>query len=374
MGSLPHPGMVPFIARIMATVFALLFSTTLAFAHSQSYGYLSLIDQSGKLELAIRDLGQLIALDSNADGKITWGEIRRNEPAITAKALEGVTFTRANETCPVTGTETLIDTHGGETYLVIPFTMQCANNGGVLTIAYHQLFAIDAQHRGLVTVAADGSSQTFVMSPESQSVTVSSAGAFANFVSFVKHGVDHLLTGYDHMLFLLTLLLATAMRHRNTTLRPAVIEAAKVVTAFTLSHSLTLGLAATGLVTIPVPLTESLIALTIALAALNNLWPVVRERIWLLALGFGLIHGLGFANVLSDLGLPTGGLLQALLAFNLGVELGQLAVVLVVLPLLHLLTRSQLSARAVPLANIVIVIFGAAWFTDRALGTTFMPF
>jgi HupE / UreJ protein len=152
------------------------------------------------------------------------------------------------------------------------------------------------------------------------------------------------------------------------------IEATKVVTAFTLSHSLTLALAATGLVTIPVPLTESLIAVTIALAALNNLWPVVRQRIWLLALGFGLIHGLGFANVLSDLGLPTNGLLQALLAFNLGVEAGQLALVLVVLPILYLLTRSKLSANIVPLANVAIVIFGVAWFSDRAFGTTLMPF
>jgi hypothetical protein len=365
---------VQFIGQILATIFALLISVTEALAHSQSYGYLSLNNQSGKLELAIRDLGQLIDLDTNADGKITWGEIRSNEAAIAAKALQGISLSHGNQTCPLTDTETLIDTHGGETYLVMPFSMQCPTTTGPLTIAYHQLFAIDAQHRGLVTVATDGNTQTFVMSPESQSVTVSSTGVTANFVSFIKHGVHHLLTGYDHMLFLLTLLLAAAMQNRTTGVRAAIFEATKVVTAFTLSHSLTLGLAATGLVTIPVPLTESLIAITIALAAVNNLWPVVRGRIWLLALCFGLIHGLGFANVLTDLGLPTAGLLKALLAFNLGIEAGQLAMVFMALPLLVLVTQSRRSVKVIPLANIAIALIGTAWFTDRAFGTALMPF
>jgi hypothetical protein len=176
------------------------------------------------------------------------------------------------------------------------------------------------------------------------------------------------------MLFLLTLLLAAAMQNRTTGVRAAIFEATKVVTAFTLSHSLTLGLAATGLVTIPVPLTESLIAITIALAAVNNLWPVVRGRIWLLALCFGLIHGLGFANVLTDLGLPTAGLLKALLAFNLGIEAGQLAMVFMALPLLVLVTQSRRSVKVIPLANIAIALIGTAWFTDRAFGTALMPF
>ena len=133
-------------------------------------------------------------------------------------------------------------------------------------------------------------------------------------------------------------------------------------------------LAATGWVTVPVPLTESLIAITISLAALNNLWPVVRDRIWLLALSFGLIHGLGFANVLADLGLSSGSLLQALFAFNLGVEAGQLAVVLVVLPIIYMVTRSPLVSKTIPLANLAITFFGLAWFADRAFGTTLMPF
>jgi HupE / UreJ protein len=363
-----------FPPRLLLIVVAMLCWTAHASAHSQSYGYLSLKEQSGTLELAIRDLGQLISLDSDADGKVTWGEVRRNETAIAATALAGISLSRVNAPCTLAGGETLVDSHGGETYLVMPFAMTCPNATGPLTIAYHTLFDIDAQHRGLVTVVTGNGTQTFVMSPDAQSVTVSETGAFGRFVSFVKHGMHHLLTGYDHMLFLITLLLAAAMQNRTTGVRAAIVEATKVVTAFTLSHSVTLGLAATGFVSIPVPLTESLIAITIALAAINNLWPVVRGRIWLLALCFGLIHGLGFANVLADLGLPTAGLLQALLAFNLGVEFGQLAVVLVALPFLVFLTRSERSAKAIPLANIAIALIGTAWFADRALGTAIMPF
>ena len=113
-------------------------------------------------------------------------------------------------------------------------------------------------------------------------------------------------------------------------------SAVKVVTAFTVSHSLTLSLAAFGILRIPSALTESLIAATITLAAINNIFPVVTKKLWLVALGFGLIHGVGFANVLADLELPRQNLLTALLAFNLGVEFGQLAIVVVVLPLLML--------------------------------------
>jgi HupE / UreJ protein len=348
-----------------------------AFAHSQSYGYLTISANEkglqGKLELAIRDLDRMLALDSNGDGKITWGDIKTQESLIIDKALATVSLSRAASICLLAGGPSLVDHHGGETYLVIPYTAVCGQ-GTDVTVSYTAMFSIDAQHRGLVAVDSGATQQFLVMSPQQTSVTVSLADQGKGFLTFVAHGMHHLWTGYDHMLFLLTLLLATVLNHRAHGLRNSLFEASKVVTAFTLSHSLTLGLAATGLVAIPIALTESLIAMTIALAALNNIWPLVRTRVWVLALVFGLVHGLGFASVLADLGLPKAGLLTSLLAFNIGVELAQLVIVLIALPILHVIAKGQLGKAAFPLTNALIICFGAAWFSDRTFGTSMMPF
>ena len=119
----------------------------------------------------------------------------------------------------------------------------------------------------------------------------------------------------------------------------------KVVTAFTVAHSITLSLAALGVISLPSRLVESAIAASVVLAALNNVCPVVYGGRWIIAFCFGLIHGFGFASVLTDLGLPQDSLLLALVAFNLGVELGQLAIVAVFLPIAYALRGRRASIR-----------------------------
>jgi len=192
--------------------------------------------------------------------------------------------------------------------------------------------------------------------------------------SFVVHGFHHILIGYDHILFVLTLLIGTAVQQRQRPLWETFSGTAKVVTAFTLSHSLTLGLAATGYLIVPAALAESLIAATIAITAIYNIWPLLTARLWLVALGFGLIHGVGFANVLSGLGLPQDNLLLTLLSFNIGVEAGQLAVVAMALPLIALAARQNVPRLTMPAANCAITALALIWLSDRALGTSLMPF
>jgi HupE / UreJ protein len=353
--------------------------TQQAVAHSQSYGYLTVASTEtgleGQLELAVRDLDRMLALDSNGDGKITWGDVRTQEKFITENVLATILLSRASDICRLQSEPTLVDQRGGEPYLVVPFVAACGQ-GMDATVTYTAMFAIDAQHRGLVVMDTGTTRKTFIMSPQQTSVTFSlrDAGAGTGFLSFVQHGMHHLWTGYDHLLFLVTLLLATVWNTGARGLRAGIFEASKVVTAFTLSHSLTLGLAATGVVSIPESITESLIALTIALAALNNIWPLVKERVWLLALIFGLVHGLGFANVLADLDLPKSGLLLSLFAFNLGVELAQLVIVVIALPVFFVIAKGPFSRAALPMTNAFIVCLGAAWFSDRAFGTSMMPF
>lgn len=194
---------------------------------------------------------------------------------------------------------------------------------------------------------------------------------------FFKMGVEHIFIGYDHICFLIALIVVSRFR-----------EVVKIVTSFTVAHSITLILAALDVVTLPSRLIEAGIALTIVYVAVENIWllrrgsqleassPVspVKPHRWKLTFVFGLIHGFGFANVLRELGLPTVGLVRSLLAFNVGVEVGQIAIAIALLPLAALL-RHWRHGRKVALAiSALLACFGAGWLLDRALNLEIMPF
>jgi hypothetical protein len=159
------------------------------------------------------------------------------------------------------------------------------------------------------------------------------------FIDYIAHGVWHIWIGFDHLLFLLSLLLPAVLIRVDggwtgaARFRDALWDVVKVVSAFTLAHSITLTLAALDVIQLPSRWVESAIAASVIVAALNNLVVMAGASRWLFAFAFGLIHGFGFASVLADLGLPQNALLLALVAFNLGVELGQLAIVALFLPL-----------------------------------------
>jgi len=175
---------------------------------------------------------------------------------------------------------------------------------------------------------------------------------------FVELGVEHIFIGIDHVLFLLSLLL-TVRTWRG---------AAGVVTAFTLAHSITLGLAAMQVVTLPGWLVEPVIAVSIVYVALSNVWSRGGGHRWAVTFGFGLIHGFGFASVLADLSAGgSGGALVPLLGFNLGVEIGQLAIAVVALPLLGWILAGNRRRRLVPVLSIGIAAVGAWWVVERTL-------
>lgn len=176
---------------------------------------------------------------------------------------------------------------------------------------------------------------------------------------FVREGIGHIFSGQDHILFVVALLLL------GGTLK----QLLKIVTAFTLAHSVTLCLAATQTVTLSPALVEPLIALSIVAVGVENLLtkPGQRDSRAALALGFGLIHGFGFAGALAEVGLPKDALGLALGAFNIGVELGQLTLVLTIAPLLALLRthRPAAARRAVLAGTTVVILLGALWFLQR---------
>jgi len=190
----------------------------------------------------------------------------------------------------------------------------------------------------------------------------SSSGMLSRLWLFFRLGVEHILIGYDHILFLLSLILVSDFR-----------SLVRIVTAFTVAHSITLAIATLGWVDLPASLAETAIAATIIFTALENLWIKDGAGRWKLTFLFGLVHGFGFAGVLRDLALPTDGFLRALLAFNLGVEAGQLAIVTALAVPAAALARSHHARVIRGGLSIAIALAGLGWLLDRACGFAIMP-
>jgi hypothetical protein len=175
------------------------------------------------------------------------------------------------------------------------------------------------------------------------------------------------------VMFLVALLLPAVLVRRDgrwrdaSGFKPALLNVVKIVTAFTVAHSITLSLAALGLVSLPGRLVEVIIAASIAVAAADLVYPVFRGRIWLVVFGFGLFHGFGFAGALEEMGLLRDNLALSLAGFNLGVEFGQLAIVLLVFPVLFALRRLSAYPRLLlPSAAAVMIFVSTGWVLERA--------
>ena len=264
------------------------------------------------------------------------------------------------------------------TYAVFLLTGDCGLSPLSLTLNYRLLFDRDASHQGLVEVRyGDQPGQPVALSNQHREQTLSrdGDGGLAALATFFRQGVHHILIGYDHILFLLTLLFPAVLVWRQGAWRPkesmreALLTTLGIVTAFTVTHSLTLALASLGLVNLPSWLVESAIAITVGLGAASNLAPQYFPRRWVMALVFGLIHGLGFAAVLADLGLDGGSLVLTLLGFNLGVEAGQALIVLIFVPAAFLVRRTAAYRRwFVPIGSVAIIAIATVWAVERLAG------
>lgn len=348
-------------------------------AHKPSDSYLSLTVHGqqieGQWDIALRDLDFAIGLDGNGDGALTWDEIRTRHAAIAAYALQHLQVASEQGPCPLQAGEQLIDNHTDGAYSVLRFRATCPGAGPAspnnLTIAYTLFADLDPQHKGLLKINSDGNTQTAIFDPDSprQSISLAAPDRLAQFGAYVKHGIWHIWIGYDHILFLLSLLLPAVllpgMRDGQQGLKAAFIDVLKVVTAFTLAHSITLTLASLSLVSLPSRWVESAIAASVVLAALNNLLPLFRGKRPVAAFAFGLIHGFGFASVLRDLGLPQGSLLASLFGFNVGVEIGQLAIVAAFLPLAWLLRKTWFYRQVLSVGSLAIALVAAVWLVER---------
>jgi hypothetical protein len=373
--------------RALATV-ALLAATFVAaapsepaLAHKSSDALLSLEiapdgrHASGRWDVALRDLELAVGLDADGDGRITWGELRARAAAVDAYALSHLAVEAGGASCALRTTSHQVDRHSDGAYAVLGLAIACPRSGG-LALEYSLLFALDPQHRGLLRIAHDGGVESAVLSPGRPRFALAAAPRpLAALGDFAREGVWHIWLGFDHLLFLLCLLLPAVARRGASVWRPvasareAASETLRVVTAFTLAHSLTLALGALDVVALPSRLVESAIAASIVVTALDNLRPFLCAPRAGVAFGFGLVHGLGFAGVLAEVGLPAGSRALALLGFNLGVELGQLALVAAFLPL-ALAARGWRHYPRLALGggSLAAGALACVWLWERALG------
>lgn len=385
--------MMPTLCRLLAAFFVLLLAACAAHAHKPSDSYLTLVVEdgapiTGRWDIALRDLDFALGLDADGDGRITWGELKARHEAVAAYALARLQLQADGTPCPLAVTKHEVDRHTDGAYAVLTLRAACPGATAAprrLTLGYTLFADLDPQHRGLLNLRSGAGARTAVLGPQAPSrvFEVAAPSRWSTFVDYLREGVWHIWIGFDHILFLLALLLPAVLQWRAgerdwapaPRLGTAALEVAKIVTAFTVAHSITLSLAALGVVDLPSRVVESAIAASVLLAALNNVVPVVHGRLWAVAFGFGLVHGFGFAGVLADLGLPRGALVLALVGFNLGVEAGQLAIVAVFLPLAFALRRTRLYRRAVMLGGSALVAgVAAVWLAERALDLSLLPF
>jgi hypothetical protein len=374
------------IARAWFAWLALVFSTS-ALAHKPSDSYLTVhVDGAaieGRWDIAVRDLDAVFDLDRNGDGRVDWGELRLRTSEIDDYAASRLTLSSNGARCPLTVADHAIDRHSDGGYLVLTLRGTCAAHVDALDVDYGLLFDIDAQHRGLLKLENGAAvvSAVFGEARRRQSFAIGQVSRLTQLRGFVGDGIEHIATGFDHLLFLVALLLPSVLIRRGRSWEPVASfprvlrNVAGTVTAFTLAHSITLSLATLSVVSLPSRLVESLIALSVLLTALDNVWPILPRRRWQVAFAFGLLHGFGFASVLADLDLPRSTLALSLFGFNVGVEIGQLVLVLLLVPLVYLVRDTRLYPRfGMVAASAVIALFAGGWLIERSLDVRLMPF
>lgn len=326
---------------------------------SASYSRFAVHEQrvEARLRLPLDDVDLLLRLDADLDGAVSGDELQRGQGAIDAY-LRGRVLVSADGT-PAPATLEAVEPwkdQDGFPYLEARLGYPLARPPAEIEIRVSVLADLYPEHRNLAEIEIDGRREQFVF--QRGSVYTGGRGgarAWRAAREFLWLGVEHIFTGYDHVLFLFGLLLVGR----------GLGNLVAIVTSFTLAHSLTLALATLGLVRPAAWLVEPAIALSIAYVGAENL--LVREvrRRWRISFGFGLVHGFGFASVLQQMELPRRGLALSLLTFNLGVEIGQVAIVALIWPALRRLERTRYRPLLTRLASGAIVAAGLFWFGQR---------
>jgi HupE / UreJ protein len=325
------------IRLVIALFFAM---ASMAHAHETTRSYLALTRDAhtvtATLRVAFRDIEVAVWLDDNLDGQVTWAETTARMPAVNAYVLANIDLV-AGGACALTPQDAGVSTQGGIDYLDLSISGTCPDATAPLT-AQSRLFGdIDPDHRVFLSAQMGGVPTTAVLRKDAPKVQLdgNTGGTFAAFATYLRMGAEHLAGGADHLLFLLVLMLPAVSTLGSA--QRAAVGVLLAITGFTLAHALTLTAATLQILRPPTGVIEVLIALSIVVTAIDNIRPFIPAPRAAVAAFFGLIHGFGFATVLSGLDLSGGNLVLALVGFNLGIEVAQITAVLIFMPALYML-------------------------------------
>ena len=354
---------------ILAVLFSLL-PLQYAKAHDPGLSSLAIRQRTNGLEatltLAVRDASQVAELDANHDGTVTQVEFARSRWQLEAAVGGEVLIAADSKVRKAQFIRSHLDQNNNvEVRLDFGATVFSS-----LEIQSKIIRSLPLGHRQYLEVQNSRGETTFeqLLSAATDRATVemprtnaSMAGfeIVSSFTNFLTLGVKHILTGYDHLLFLLGLLVVAR----------GFFSSLSIITSFTIAHSITLAAATFNLAHIPSRIVEPLIAASIVYVGIENLLrsdvPKARQ---LVTFGFGLIHGFGFASVLREMGIGAGtdGIALPLLSFNVGVELGQIMVAAVALPIIwKLRAKPVFIARWAPVCSAAVVLLGSFWYAER---------
>ncbi|MBK6918017.1 MAG: HupE/UreJ family protein [Deltaproteobacteria bacterium] len=361
----------PAVARLLAPFALALVGAAMpvtAQAHMGSKKTITVVthDAGATLDVTVDAVDAAVALGLPASA--SHARLLGRETLVRGWLAGGITVSSDGGRCRGTAAAPEITAQDGRDALRVRIEVACPEPATGLRLRDETVFAEDPDHETFVAMAGGTGD---VLRGERREIALATApSAWRTATAFVREGAVHLVTGYDHLLFLLSLVLSAGVLARREGLRRAARDVAWVVTAFTLGHSISLVLAALGVVSLPSQLVESAIAASIiAVAALNVARPQARVAKPWIAGAFGIVHGFGFSSVLADVGLPASHRAVALASFNVGIELAQLVfVTLVMLPLVWAAHHRRYQTVVVRGGSLAIAACGCVWLVERGLG------
>lgn len=361
-------------------------------AADQSYIFLRIFESKveGTFQITTDDVNKVLGTQLTREMDAT--ALRAYLPQLQALYQEQVKFNVEGQNIPYSFSDfDVVDLELGY-YMSIKFALEGLQQvPDELGIYYNMVIDKDPNHRGIVVQEYNWKaglhnnesiiSLTYSAGEEQQTLSLKETSVWTGFVAMVKSGMWHIYIGLDHILFLLALLLPSVVRRKEdaaergildswepvSSFRPAFFYVLKIVTLFTVAHTITLSLAALQIVTLPSWLVESVIALSIGLAALHNIKPLFKNETLIIAFGFGLFHGFGFASVLGEVGLHGEYMTYSLLGFNLGVELCQVLIICALFPILYFLRKTPSYKYIIYYGSILLIIISLYWVVERVL-------
>jgi hypothetical protein len=363
--------------------------STTASAHRLGEGYIFVnISEDGvhgEITATLKDLDRVLSLDLDGDGVVSDEEVRAGRDRIFDYVATNISISAPNgENVVQLGDMSLENLDLGR-FAAISYESASLDVRQDIVVRYSMLFDADPSHRGFLVLQSNAvtgetwegeGEEVLIFTPGGQERVLPTEGvsAWAGFGDFLIHGVWHIWIGLDHILFLVALVLPSVLVRKGdgwqpvTDIRSTFWRVVKIVTLFTIAHTITLTLATLSVISLPSQLVEAVIAASVAFAALNNVFPILRTGMGYVVFAFGLFHGFGFASVLQDLIISPKSMTVDLLAFNLGVEIGQVAIVAVIVPILFAIRNQRIYVPWVlKSGSALIAVLAIIWLAERSL-------